>query len=439
MTDSLTNPDPATLQRRIVGLEDELAQAKQELRDRELREQAIVSDILERSAEEKKVIQGQLLQSQKIEAIGQLAGGVAHDFNNLLTIIRGQLDLAMLGLEEADPMRRDLDQARGASIRAADLTRQLLLFSRRQPMAFQPVDLNQTVDNLLKMLKRLIGEDITIHVDLATGLHTVEADAGNLEQVLMNLAVNARDAMADGGDLFIATSNVDIERVPEGEALESRSGRYIRLSVRDSGTGIDPDAMEHIFEPFFTTKSVGASGTGLGLSVAYGIVKQHKGWIEATSEPGEGARFDVYLPAGTGTPAQQDDDVSWEGFRGNGEGILLIEDEAGVRRLTKRILASNGYVVYTAGNATEAEAVFEQRSHEIVLVFSDVVLPGQSGIELVEQFRARTPRLKVLLCSGYTDDKSQWPVIRDRGFRFVRKPFNIAELLRSLREVLEED
>lgn len=391
-----------------------------------------------RAEEEKEKIQAQLLQAQKMEAIGTLAGGVAHDFNNLLTTIQGYIDLTMMEVDEMDPLYGDLKQIRLAAMRAADLTRQLLLFSRKQPMEFTPLNINSTVDDLLKMLDRLIGEDITINIDLEPDSWTVRADAGNIEQVIMNLAVNARDAMPEGGKLTIKTENVTLNEEHSKVIPEARPGKFVCLSVEDTGVGMDKETIQHIFEPFFSTKEAG-KGTGLGLSVVYGIVKQHEGWINVYSEPGRSSTFKVYLPAfSIKVEEETKETISLRELQGSGKRILLVEDEEGVRGFATRVLRENGYVVFEAVDAREALDIFEKEKGNFHLVFSDVVLPDKSGLELVDQLLSRKPEFRILLSSGYVDQKSQWSAIRERGFQFIQKPYNLPDLLRAIREAVEQ-
>ena len=396
-------------------------------------------DITERkrAQEEKKMMQAQLLQAQKMEAVGKLAGGVAHDFNNLLTTIHGYTELAMMELNETEPLYRDLKEIHLAAVRAASLTRQLLLFSRKQPMELTPLIINRTIDELLKMLNRLIGEDIAINTVLEPDLWTVRADAGNIEQVIMNLAVNARDAMPKGGRLTIKTENVTLDEEVCKVIPEARPGKFVCLSVEDTGVGMDKDIIQHIFEPFFSTKEVGR-GTGLGLSVVYGSVKQHEGWINIYSEPGRGSTFKVYLPAFSVRLEEETEEmISLQEFQGSGERILLVEDEEGVRKLANKALSKNGYVVFEAANAKEAMDIFEREEGKFHLVFSDVVLPDKTGLQLVHQLLSRKPELQILLSSGYTDDKSQWSAITKRGFRFLQKPYPLPDLLRAIKEAIK--
>jgi len=384
--------------------------------------------------EEKEKMRTQLFQAQKMEAIGILAGGIAHDFNNLLTTIQGYTELAMMGLNEDDPLHHDLKQIHLAAMRAADLTRQLLLFSRRQPMEFAPLNIKRMVDDLQKMLERLIGEDIIINTEMEPDLWTVRADKGNIEQVIMNLVVNARDIMPEGGTINIKAENVILNKEDCKVIPESRPGRFVCLSVEDTGMGMDKETIRHIFEPFFTTKEVGR-GTGLGLSVVYGIVKQHEGWINVESVLGKGSKFKIYLPAYS---AKLEDEAEKKillaELQGSGERILLVEDEKSVRRFAARVLRKNGYVVFEAENAKEALDIFEREEGKFHLIFCDVVLPDQSGLKLIEQFLSRKEELRVLMNSGYTNQKSQWPIIREKGFQFLPKPYSLVDLLQAVRE-----
>ncbi len=297
------------------------------------------------------------------------------------------------------------------------------------------LNLNRTVGHLLDMLNRLIGEDIAINIDLEPDLWTLRADEASIEQVIMNIAVNAREAMPKGGELTINTENVTLDEKDCKAIPEARPGNFACLSVADTGVGMDKETMQHIFEPFFTTKETGA---GLGLSVAYGIVKQHEGWISVYSEPGQGSMFQVYLPA---LPIEAEREtvvtISLEELQGSGERILLVEDEEDVREFLTRALRENGYVAFEAANAKEALDIFEREKEDLHLVLADVVLPDLSGLELVDQLLSRNPQLLVLMSSGYTDDKSQWPVIRERGFPFLQKPYALADLLRVIREVIK--
>lgn len=399
----------------------------------------VVRDITKRKIAEleKDRIHAQLLQAQKMEAVGLLAGGVAHDFNNLLTVIQGNTDLAMMNLEKDDMLYADLQEIHKASQRAAELTSQLLLFSRKQPMRLKSLHLNQVIDDLLKMLHRLIGEDVGIVTDLAENLTPVQADRGSIEQVVMNMAVNARDAMPDGGQFIIRAANVTLHEEEARRMTDGREGRFVRLSLIDHGMGMAPETLERIFEPFFSTKGRGR-GTGLGLSVVYGIVKQHQGWIDAQSQENEGTQFHIYLPADLEQRTVKDERMEVvTDVTGHGERILVIEDESGVRHLTTKALREHGYHVVSAKCAEEARKVYIDEKGGLDAVVSDVVLPDGTGVELVGEFLADCPGLPILLCSGYTDKKSQWETIQERGYPFLQKPFNISDLLKNVHIILK--
>ena len=395
-------------------------------------------DITQRklAEKEKEGLQTQLVQSQKMEAIGVLAGGVAHDFNNLLTVIQGNSELALMKAGEDESLSKNIEQIQQAAERAVNLTGQLLLMSRRQPMEFADVSVNDAVRNLLRMLERLIGEDITIKTELAPDLWKIKGDSGNVEQVILNLAVNARDAMPRGGTLTVRTHNTTLSESEAKNVTDSKPGKFVSLSVEDTGTGMDKTTAERIFEPFFSTKEAGR-GTGLGLSVVYGIVKQHEGWIGVHSMPGEGTRFDVFFPAvfeTAGTDA--DEKVPVRGVRGKGERILLVEDESGVRDFAGLALRSSGYHVSEVESAEDAIEVFTGKQGKFDLVFSDVVLSGKSGVQLAEDIRTLSPSTPVLLTSGYTDDKSQLAEIRKRNLPFLQKPYTLGALLVAVSDAI---
>ena len=385
---------------------------------------------------ERHTLEEQLRQSQKFEALGTLAGGVAHDFNNLLTTIIGFTELALRETDETMPQYSDLVQVRKTAQRAADLTRQLLLFSRRQPVAMAPIDVSAVTENVLKMLGRLLGEDIAIQTELDEDPWTIMADAGQIEQVIMNLAANARDAMPDGGAVTIRMSNVEIGADAAAADIEARPGRFVCLSIEDQGSGMDDETLSRIFEPFFTTKAAG-QGSGLGLAVVYGIVKRHGGWIDVASVVGQGTRFDVYLPAlQTEQRAAPDADIDAIDLRGAGERILLIEDEDIVRTLADRLLTGSGYVVFSAGSVAEALGLFEQEGGDFALIFSDVVLPDGNGPNLVRQLQARRPDLPALFATGYLDDRAQRVMGDEFGHPVLNKPYTPAGLRRAVADVL---
>ncbi len=379
----------------------------------------------------------QLLQSQKIESVGRLAGGVAHDFNNLLQVILGFTELLLDQPDGSCPGREDLIEIKKAADRARDLTRQLLAFSRKQMLEPKVIDLNDQVEHNQRMLRRLLGEDILLETRLRPHLWAVRADPGQMDQVIVNLAVNARDAMPAGGRLTIATENVqygprDVEAHPE-----MRAGRFVCLTIADTGMGMAPEILEHLFEPFFTTKELG-KGSGLGLATIYGIVKQHDGWIHAYSEPGRGSAFKVYLPAlGEETPdVQMANDTAAAPPEGRGQRILVVEDEDGVRHFTVHTLKAHGYEVLSVASAAAALEQFRQNPAAYDLAMVDMVLPDGNGLKLVEQFCALNPALRVVLNSGYTDEKSRWPEVQQRKLAFIQKPYPVDVLLRTVAAAL---
>lgn len=390
----------------------------------------------QRAEQEKEKIQAQLLQAQKMEAIGILAGGIAHDFNNLLTAIQVSADLSMMQVNDKNPLYKELEEINIVAGRAADLARQLLIFSRKHPMEPRVLHLNTVIQNLLKMLHRLIGEEITINTALTENLWSLKADRGTIEQVIMNLALNAKDAMEDGGELTIQTENVIFDDSASNTLSEARSGKFIKLSVIDTGHGMDKATVQNIFDPFFSTKGQ-AKGTGLGLSVVYGIVKQHDGWISVKSQKNKGSTFDIYLPAYEKAEIRVEDSVQpvFKPSDGEGKEVLFIEDEKTVREYVAKGLIKNGYRVYSASNANEAIKLFEEKQDQIEMIISDVVLPDSSGLELVDKLLCLKPKLHVLLSSGYTEQRSQWDKIKEKGFRYLPKPYALNDLLRAIQEM----
>ena len=385
---------------------------------------------------EHRALEAQLRQAQKMEAVGQLAGGVAHDFNNLLTVIKLHVELALDGLEATHPLHGDLSEVAKAAERAARLTRQLLAFSRKQLLQPKVLRLNEVVAGLVPMLQRVIGEDIHVVTSLDRALGPVFADPGQLEQVLVNLAVNARDAMAQGGTLGIATSNAELDaRHPALRGMDP--GRYVVLSVADTGCGMTREIRERIFEPFFTTKGPG-QGTGLGLSTVYGIVEQSGGSIVVESEPGRGTTFRVYLPEAReeGSPVSAQPPTT-ERPRG-AETILLVEDEDAVRELAKRILQRQGYTVVDARNGRDALSRVASHAQPIDIVVTDMVMPEMNGRALVEELHRSRPGLRVLYMSGYTDDEIVRRGLLDAGVSFLPKPFTADTLARAVRAALGE-
>jgi|GEM_PF-222448 len=392
---------------------------------------------LMQAEEDKIAIQEQFRQSQKMEAIGGLAGGIAHDFNNLLTVIKGYAELSCLGLDTSDPLRGNIEEILKASERATNLTRQLLAFSRRQILDFKVINLNTLLKDLDKMLHRILGEDIALAYHLPEDIGKVKTDPGQIEQVILNLAVNSRDAMPSGGKLTIETLNVELDEAYARTHMGVSPGQYVMLSVSDTGAGIDSKIRERIFEPFFTTKEKG-KGTGLGLSTVYGIVKQSGGNIYVYTEPGLGTTFKIYLPRVEEEENHlQRKDLDISVSRGN-ETILLVEDEQSVRELAARILRDRGYQVYEAHDGNNAlNMVQSHPERKFHLLLTDVVMPGMSGKELADRLKLTMPDLKVLFISGYTDNAIVHHGVLDKGVNFIQKPFTPESLARKLREVLD--
>lgn len=404
---------------------------QRELREAQSRQERRWAD------EECKRLEEELRQAQKMEGIGRLAGGVAHDFNNLLTVILGYTEMIQSRLSEDDPVRKETEQVFKAAERAASLTRQLLAFSRKQVLNLRVLNLNPAIADLQKMLERLIGEDVEIVTHLEPELKAVKADPGQFEQVILNLAVNARDAMPAGGTLTIETANVTGQQVRSHDAATVEPGPYVMVAVQDTGTGIEPQTLSLIFDPFFTTKAPG-KGTGLGLSTVYGIVKQSGGHIAVESQPGQGATFRVYFPA-----VEYPEEIGVEPrgssiSSGGAETILLVEDEATLRRLLASLLQAKGYTVLSAGGGEEALTLAKDWKGPIHLLLTDMVMPGMSGRELASRLTSLYQDLKVLYISGYTHE-----TIADHGIAagtaaFLEKPLSSGVLTRKVREVLDQ-
>ena len=393
-------------------------------------------DVFAEDVTEKRILERQLQMAGKMEAIGRLSGGIAHDFNNLLGVIIGYSQLFKRKLDSQSPLLEHAHEIEKAGQRAAALTRQLLAFSRQQVLSPAVLNLNDLVTDMVKMLPRLIGEDITVQTLTAPDLGSVKADRGQIEQVIMNLAVNARDAMPQGGKLVIETSNRRLDRLYARQHPGARPGEYVMLKVDDSGMGIDADTLVHIFEPFFTTKEVG-KGTGLGLATVYGVVKQSEGYIWVDSEPGKGASFQVFLPRVDEERPAELSGVSNrnEAVRGS-ETILVVEDSEPLRRITQSFLVSHGFQVLVAQNGEEALQTADRYSGNIHLLLTDVVMPGINGRVLAERLLAKRRTMKVLFISGYTDSFIAVHGVLEPGMALLNKPFTEEELTGKVREVL---
>jgi len=408
-------------------------------RDLQAKVQDLEREVSEREEAEKalKLSEEQLIQAQKMEAIGRLAGGVAHDFNNLLTVINGYSELLLGEMGKDDPLRPTIAEIRHAGERAAGLTRQLLAFGRKQMVAPRIIDLNAVIESTRAMLRRLIGEDIALEATLDPGVMRVMADPSQVDQLILNLAVNARDAMPQGGRLSIETANVTLRESP-GRSPEILPGPYVAIRVVDTGCGMDAGTMAHIFEPFFTTKEVG-KGTGLGLSTVFGIVKQCGGHISVESAPGRGTAFQILLPAVE--PADEEvrrSSGTYRALLGGSETVLLVEDEAPVRGMISKILSAAGYAVLKAHDGPSALAVADAHKARIHLILTDIVMPGMNGRSLVEALIARRPGIKALYMSGYSDDVISHQGLLEEGIPFISKPFRPSELASKVRSLLED-
>ncbi len=394
-------------------------------------------DITERrrAEEERSQLQQQLLQSQKLESIGRLAGGVAHDFNNMLNIVIGYGEMIMQKLHPSDPLRDDVREIIEAGHRSAALTRQLLAFSRKQTLQPEVLDLNCHLRSIERMLRRLIGEDIELQMVLAEDLGRVWQDPGQFDQIIMNLAVNARDAMPTGGTLTIKTENVEVAEPCEGSLPGVLPGKYVMVSLSDSGCGMDETVRAHLFEPFFTTKEMG-KGTGLGLATVYGIVKQSEGHIFVDSDVGKGTTFRIYLPQTREAPQMREGRAREETEIGSRKRVLVVEDEEALRGLFRALLSTLGFEVVVAANGGEALLLVEEQGLRPDLLITDVVMPAMSGAVLAERLRRTSPSLKVLFMSGYTDDAISRHGVSDPGTRFVQKPFTLEELASKIRQVM---
>ncbi len=407
-------------------------------RQHQVQQHRLTENALAKSQSLYQNLEEQFRMAQRLEAIGRLAGGVAHDFNNLLSVILNYAGFAVENLAPEDPVRSDIEEITKAARRAAELTRQLLAFSHRQVLQPEVLNLNQITRGIENMLVRLLGENIRVRVHAAPDLGNCRADPGQLEQVIMNLAVNARDAMPKGGKLTIETANVDLDADYAENHVAVTPGPYVMLSVTDSGMGMGTETMEHIFEPFFTTKEKG-KGTGLGLATVYGIVKQSGGSIWVYSEPGRGTTFKLYFPR-VDAPSTVETRRRKDSAMVQGSGtVLLVEDEPAVRKIAERILQRAGYRVLSASSAEEAIELHLGNLDDIHLLLTDVVMTGMTGRELASRLSDRNPNLKVLFMSGYTDNAIVHNGFLDPGTQFIGKPFTAADLTRRVHELLATD
>ena len=392
--------------------------------------------IVNRDITERKQLEEQLHLSQKIEAIGRLSGGIAHDFNNLLGVIIGYTEALQKRMQPEAPFREAIDEIQRAGKRAASLTQQLLAFSRKQVLEPGILDLNAIASEVEKMLGRLIGEHIDLRLVLAESIGMVKADRTQIEQVILNLAVNARDAMPQGGKLTIETANVELDEASATRPRYLATGSYVLLKVRDTGCGMNPDVQAHIFEPFFTTKERG-EGTGLGLATVYGVIKQSGGYVLVESELGKGTTFKVYLPRVAAAPERtKEPRPSAKLIQKNQATVLLVEDEPSLRRLTRNVLQEMGYTVFEAADAFQALAIAKQTETGIDLLLTDVIMPGMSGGALADALCGSRPETRVLYMSGYTDGEIATQRVLEAGTSILRKPFTRDELIRQVGEAL---
>jgi two-component system cell cycle sensor histidine kinase/response regulator CckA len=404
---------------------------------RDITERKKAEDTLRESQEKLRLSEEQLRMSQKLEAVGQLAGGVAHDFNNLLTVISGYSELVLSKLGESDENRPKIEEVKRAAERASSLTRQLLAFSRKQVLQPKLFDLNDLVADMSKMLQRLIGENMEMTTSFGQEA-PINADPGQIEQVLMNLVVNARDAMPNGGRITVETARVEIDESYASTHFNVQPGSYVMLAVSDTGKGMDAETRKHIFEPFYTTKEQG-KGTGLGLSTVYGVVKQSGGTIWLYSEPGQGTVFKIYLPLANSEKSQGDTGSTRSAIPRGTETVLIVEDEPQIRQLAMDCLTHCGYNVLSASNGKEALGLVANAEQTIALILTDVVMPGMSGRELSERASVMQPEVKTLFMSGYTNDAVVNHGVLDGGTWFIQKPFALEALARRVREVLDSE
>ncbi|MFO7889167.1 MAG: response regulator [bacterium] len=402
---------------------------------------ALARDITVRKQheEEKLKLEKQLLQAQKMEDLGRLAGGVAHDFNNMLTVVQGYSEMALLNVDHSSPLYNDLKEINNAAHSAAGLTRQLLLFSRHQPMDFSLVNINTVINNLLKMLNRLLRENIVIETVLKKNVWSIWGDTGSIEQIMMNFIINAKDAIHNRGKITIKTDNVTIDKSDIDKNTDAEPGKYVMIEVKDTGEGMDEKTMKKIFTPLFTTKEPG-KGTGLGLSVVNDIVKNNNGWISVKSNTGKGSTFTVYFPAcfKKGGKVEEKTTTKLLELKGEGEHILLVEDENLIREFAATVLEQNGYKVTVTATAKQALEELN-KNDDFQLLFTDMILPDNTGVELANKIREIKPHIPVLLSSGYTDSNLRKTKEKEILFDFIQKPYNIVSILRSVKKILGQD
>ena len=397
---------------------------------------AYVRDISDRlnADRERERLEAQLVQSQKMESVGRLAGGVAHDFNNMLSVILGYAELIMSKLDPDDPVSREIEQIQKAARQSQNITQQLLAFSRKQVFEPKVLNVNELISGFEENLSRLIGEDIALSFFPSRDIENIEFDPVQIEQILMNLAVNARDAMPGGGNLTFETANVSIDEAYCREHLGFIPGNFVQISISDNGVGMDAETINHIFEPFFTTKELG-KGTGLGLATVYGIVKQGGGFINVYSEPGRGTTFKIYIPVST-DETEPLKIVDHQAPVPGSETVFLVEDDEMVRKMTEGCLRKLGYTVLTAAGPEEALAVFTRERNTVDLLLTDVVMPKMNGKVLYERLNSVKPDLKVLYMSGYTANVIVNHGVLNKGVQFISKPFNLSQLSKKVREAL---
>jgi signal transduction histidine kinase/DNA-binding response OmpR family regulator len=390
-----------------------------------------------RAEKEARVLEDQLRQTQKMEAVGQLAGGIAHDFNNSLTLIKVCSQLALLELKEGDPVRDKIQQIDEATQRSADLARQLLTFSRRQIAERKVLDLNGLLSHLDKMLRRIIGENIELINKMANDLGRVKADPGQIEQIIVNLTINAKDAMPNGGKLVLETANVEVDEEYARAHIRVTPGSYAMLSLSDTGQGMSPEIKEHIFEPFFTTKEAG-KGTGLGLFMVYGIVQNHGGHIWVDSEPGAGAIFKIYLPQVDEKMEATKEESLKKGLSLGGETVLVVEDDQSLRSIIAQALKGQGYKIFEAADGVEGLVLFDKNRQEIDLTLADIVMPRMNGFELTDLLKPLCPQMKVLFMSGYADHEGLIERNLNPEENYIPKPFSLEDLSSKVRKILEK-